>query len=285
MKRLLYIAIACSLASCARFHERRVLLTGGDEVVAEVGQYKMYKSELKAVTDLATDHDDSVKMADAYIRQWATDILFYEKAHARIDKDIEQMAEEYKRSLYLHRYEEELVERRMRKKVTESEIQAYYDANKDLYILHEDILKGVLIIVPNTAPETDKLRQWMQHPEDHPEQIEKYAYKYASGYQLFTDEWVSGNQVMIRMPFEGANLSQKMQNSNNIELQDSTATYLLHISDKHQVGETMPLDYAEPQIRAAILQKRQVDMIRTYREALYEKARKGKLKIYKADEK
>ena len=42
----------------------------------------------------------------------------------------------------------------------------------------------------------------------------------------------------------------------------------------------MPLDYAEPQIRAAILQKRQVDFIRSYRDALYEDALDGKLKIY-----
>ena len=275
--------MALNFLSCARFAQHRAQLTGSDEVVAELGTYKMFRSELEDVTNMAENNEDSAKMADAYIRQWATDILFYEKAHAREDKDIESLVEDYRRSLYLHRYEEKLLERKMPKDVKKDSVLAFYEANKDMYLLHEDILKGVLMIVPTSAPQPDKLRKWLQKPEENIEHIEKYAYQNASGYQLFTREWVSGNQIMIRMPFEEANLSQKMRNSNFIELRDSASIYMLQITDKHFVGEPMPLDYAEPQIRAAILQKRQVDFIRHYREALYEDALDGKLKIHKAE--
>ena len=58
-------------------------------MVAELGTHKMFRSELEAVTNLAVDNEDSVRMADAYIRQWATDILFYDKAHAHEDPELE----------------------------------------------------------------------------------------------------------------------------------------------------------------------------------------------------
>ena len=281
MKKVLYIVLALSLTGCARFAEQRARLTGSDEVVAELGTNKLYRSELDALTLDAASREDSAKMADAYIRQWATDLLFYEKAHAREDKQIETMVDSYRRSLYLHRYEEKLVEYKMPKIVSKANIQVFYEANPDLYRLNEDILKGVLMIVPNTAPHPEKVKKWLEKPEENIQQIEKYAYQHASGYQLFTREWVSGNQILIRMPVTESNFSQKIRNNDYVEVRDSVNICMLRILDKHFVGEAMPLDYAEPQIRAAILQKRQVDFINAYRDALYEDALNGKLKINK----
>ena len=281
MKKILCIFLVLSLASCARFTEHRARLTGGDELVAELGQHKMYRSELEAFTATAVDNEDSARMADAYIRQWATDILFYEKAHAREDKQVEALVDDYRRSLYVHRYEEKLLERKMPKNVKKDSIRAFYEANPDLFLLREDILKGVLMIVPVGAPHTERVKKWLQKPDENIAHIEKYAYQYASGYQLFTREWVSGNQILMRMPITEANFAQKLKSNDYIEMSDSAAVYMLEITDKHFVGETMPLDYAEPQIRAAILQKRQVDFIRDYRNGLYEDALDGKLKIYR----
>ena len=281
MKRVLYICLVLSLAACTRFHQRRIVLTGGDEVVAELGTHKMFRSELEGVTNLAVDNEDSARMADAYIRQWATDILFYEKARSHEDPELEALVEDYRRSLYVHRYEERLLERKMPQYVSDGNVRSFYEANKDLYRLHEDILKGVLMIIPQDAPHPEKVRKWLEDPEDNIEHIEKYAYQHATGYQLFTSEWVSGNQIIMRMPIMEANFSQKVKSNDYIELRDSTAVYMLRITDKHFVGEMMPVDYAEPQIRAAILQKRQVDFIRNYRDELYEDALDRKLKIYK----
>ena len=72
-------------------------------------------------------------MADAYIRQWATDILFYDKAHAHEDPELEALVDDYRRSLYVHRYEERLLERKMPQYVSEANVLSFYEANKDLY--------------------------------------------------------------------------------------------------------------------------------------------------------
>ena len=274
------ILLACSLTACRYFTGHR-----DENVVAEIGQQKLYRSDLEAITSTALDSAEAERLADAYIRQWATDILFYDKARAAADPQVEAMVDQYRRSLYLHRYEQQLVDRRMSKTVPQDSIQAYYDANIDFYRLHEDILKGVLMIVPQGAPHVDKVKKWLQDPTENIEHIEKYAYQNASGYQLFTDNWTSSNQVMMRMPFEQTNLSKLMRSNDFIEMEDSIGTYMLYITDKRFVGDPMPLEYAEPMIRAAILQRRQVDFLRRQRETLYENAeRMGKLKIHDYEE-
>lgn len=267
-----------SLTACSRFTTHRE-----DDVVAEVGPHKLHRSDIDAVTANAPDSAEAAKWAEAYIRQWATDVLFYEKARAGGDPAIEELVDNYRRSLYLHRYEQQLVDRKMPKQVPADSVKAYYEANKTLFVLHEDLLKGILMIVPQGVPHPEKVKKWLQEPEKNVEQIEKYAYQYASGYQLFTREWTSGNQVMMRMPFEQSNLSQQMRNNNYIELQDSASIYMLFITDKRFVGDPMPLEYATPQIKATILQQRQVYFLSHQREALYEDALNGKLKIYDYD--
>lgn len=281
MRNRLHIVIllALSLTACNYFSGHR-----DENVVAEIGPNRLYRSELEAITSTAMDSADAKQLADAYIRQWATDILFYEKARAAADPQVEAMVDNYRRSLYLHRYEQQLVDRRMSKVVPQDSIRAYYDANIDYYRLHEDILKGVLIILPQGAPHPDKVRKWLQDPTDNIEHIEKYAYQNASGYQLFTDTWTSSNQVMMRMPFEQSNLSQRMRNSDFIEMEDSIGMYMLYITDKRFVGDPMPIEYATPMIQSVILQKREVEFLRRQREALYENALGRKLKIHEYEE-
>lgn len=268
------LLLACSLSACDRFTERR-----DENVVAELGVHKLYKSNLEVVA--ATDSADVANLEEAYIRQWATDLLVCEKAQATVDPEIEAQVEAYRRSLYLHRYEQQLIQNRMSRVVTPEAVQSYYDANIAFYHLHEDILKGVLIVLPKGAPHPENVNKWLQNLEENIEQLEKYAYQYASGYQLFTDEWTSGNQVMMRMPSTDANFSQRMRTSDLIEMEDSVAMYKLFISDKRFVGDPMPIEYATPLIKAAILQKRQVDFLKAQRDELYEDALSGKLKIYK----
>jgi len=271
----IFLVLALSLTACSRFVIHRE-----DDVVAEVGTHKQHKSDLEAVTANAADSTEAAEWAEAYIKQWATDILFYEKARAGGDPAIEELVENYRRSLYLHRYEQELVDRKMPKQVPADSIKACYEANKSLFVLHEDLLKGILMIVPQSAPCPEKVKKWLLQPEHDLEQLEKYAYQYATGYQLFTDEWTSGNRIIMRMPFEQTSFSKQIRSNDYIELQDSAAIYMLLITDKRFVGDPMPLEYAEPQIKATILQRRQTYFLQRQREAIYEDALGGKLKIY-----
>lgn len=250
-------------------------------VVAEVAGQKLMEEDLLQITRKASSPEDSARYADAYIQQWAEDILIYEKAKDNA-ADIERLVEDYKRSLYVHAYEQRLVQQRMNKTLQDTVVSAYYENNREQFILGESLLKGILLIVPNDAPKVDKLKKQLAQPDaENIEYIEKYAYQYATGYELFTNRWMRATQIVLRLPLETNNLVQQLKRTDLIEVQDSISTYLLQVTDKCLPGEVMPLDYARPEIEEILLGQRQAVFLREQREHLYNEALKfNKLKIY-----
>ena len=99
--------------------------------------------------------------------------------------------------------------------------------------------------------------------------IEKYAYQYSSGYELFTDEWKTASELQLLMPFERNELDGMLRRNSQIELSDSINTYLLQVTEKYLSGERTPMDYARPQLEEYILSTRQAQFLQEERERLY----------------
>ena len=268
--KLLYISILlfCAvLSGCQWFEQKR--MTG--VAVALNGQY-LYQSTLDSLS-FGLLSEDSARVVEQYVKQWAKDILVYDKAKGAADKTIEALVEDYRRSLYVHAFEQELVERRMPKQVADSIVEQIYAAHPEKFELRESIAKGVLIVVPNGAPNMKKLRGWLTDlNEDNLENIEKFAYNYAVGYELFTDQWRTAQQLLLTMPFEQDELDRLLRSKQQIELQDSLSTYILQVTDKRMAGEPMPIEYARPEIEKAVLSQRRVLFLQKERERLYEDA-------------
>ena len=194
--------------------------------------------------------EDSATLAEKYIYQWAIGILEYDIARDKTKKHIEQLVEDYRRSLYIHEYEQHLIAQRMPREVLDTLVQEFYDNHRNRFILRDDVVKGLLLVTPKDSPNLDKLRKKIMEPhlEENIEWIEKFAYQYATGYELFLDQWMTTNQILLRMPFEEDNLQQQLKKSKQIELSDSINTYLLQVTAMHRKGEEMPIDYARTEI-------------------------------------
>lgn len=263
--------------------------------VAELNGQYLYRSTLDSLT-LGLNSEDSLRVVQLFIRQWAQDILLYDNSTARTHREIEQMVSEYRRTLYAQAYEDRLVERRMPKSIPDSSVQAIYDRMPDRFILDESIVKGVLLVVPNDAPNLSKVKQWLlkigterQERKERKnskatnvlDDIEKYVYQNASGYELFTDQWTTVTALTRQMPVERADLETKLKNGNRIEISDSTQTFILQVTEKHMRGEKMPVEYARPQIEKIILNARRVEFLRKERERLYNDAvQEKKIKFF-----
>ncbi len=263
--------------------------------VAELNGQYLYRSTLDSLT-LGLNSEDSLRVVQLFIRQWAQDILLYDNSTARTHREIEQMVSEYRRTLYAQAYEDRLVERRMPKSIPDSAVQAIYDRMPDRFILDESIVKGVLLVVPNDAPNLSKVKQWLlkigterQERKERKnskatnvlDDIEKYVYQNASGYELFTDQWTTVTALTRQMPVERADLETKLKNGNRIEISDSTQTFILQVTEKHMRGEKMPVEYARPQIEKIILNARRVEFLRKERERLYNDAvQEKKIKFF-----
>lgn len=276
-KSLICLALAGFLLNACTALEKKQQAGAAVEVQ---GHY-LYLSTLDSLT-LGLSGEDSARVAQQYIDQWAKDVLLYEevrskKTHLKSD-EIDRMVEDYRRALYTQAYEEYLVARYMPKTVPDSTAMQMYTQMPDRFRLNESIMQGILVVVPTDAPKIDKLRKWMEAKSM--DDIEKYAYQNASGYELFTDRWLTTTDMLQHMPIERNDLETRLKTKNQIEVADSTKTYLLQITDKHMRGEQMPFEYARPEIEKLVLTERQVDFLQKERERLYNEAIQQKKVIF-----
>lgn len=254
----------------------------GDAVVIVNGQ-SLYVNDIDQLC-LGLNTEDSTRIVNDYIKQWATQILEYDKAKSQIgnNKDIEDKVEAYRRALYIHEYEQWLVGEKMSKFIPTDSIEAIYEQYPDKFILKDNLLKGLFLVIHKDAPDQDKLTQWLANLNDENlELIEKYAYQYASAYQLFTDQWLTQSKVLLYIPTSQDDFNTQLRHHTLIQFQDSTSTYIVQVTEKQLAGERMPLDYATTDIERTILNLKQVEFINTEKEKIYNKAIEQNKLIFK----
>ena len=255
--------------------------------VVEVNGHYLYRSTIDSLT-LGLNREDSLRVAQQFIGQWAKDILLYDAAKVYATPEIERLVDDYRRSLYVHAYEEHLVEKRMSKVIMDSTIEQLYLKMPDRFRLDESIVHGILVVIPSDAPKSNKLRQWLGQmkgndsiPPELMDNIEKYAYQNASGYELFTDRWLTTSDLMNIIPIERSDLENRIKQKDQIEIKDLEKTFLLQLTAKHLRGQAMPLEYARPEIEKMILSARQVEFLRHERERQYDEAiQNNKIKFF-----
>ena len=267
-KVLILLSVFTLLVGCGRFDRQR-----SKGVVVECNGERLTTTDLEVLT-LGLSSVDSARVAEQYIRQWATNMLIWQEAKALNTKDIERKVADYHRSLCLYEWEQRMVNQHMSHQVEDSTVLAFYEENKRHFVLQNPILQGLVLVVPNGAPNLDKLRQQMVDPfnEENIEWIEKYAYQHANGYELFTDRWLTTSDILKFIPIEHATLEKHIRQQNQIEISDSTQTYLLQLTTKYLQGEKMPIDYATPKLKEIILNERQIEFLQKERERLYNEA-------------
>ena len=267
------IAAGLLLGSCTALEKQQKV----GAAVEVNGQY-LYRSTLDSLT-VGLSSEDSLRMVQQYISQWTKDVLEYDKAKARTKSDLEKLVEEYRRALYVQAYEQQLIERHMPKAVPDSVVAQVYEQMPNRFLLDESIVKGILVVVPKDARDIAKLRGWMA--KEKLDEIEKYAYQNASGYELFADKWLTTTDLLAHIPAERAEMENQLKAKNQIEVTDSLKTYVLQVTEKHLRGEQMPMEYARPEIEKIVLYERQVDFLNKEREKLYNEAiQDQKIKFY-----
>ena len=276
---LVLLVIGMTVSSCTIFNRKH-----NAGIAVEVnGKYLEY-SELDQLT-MGLSPDDSATVADNYIKQWSTEVLLYDKARNKVDdKHIEALVEDYRRSLYAHAYAEYLLQH-MSKQLPQAEIDSFYEIHKNQYVLKDALVKGLLLIVPNGAPDLEKVKKAMGKTDaKNIESIEKYAYRYATGYELFMDEWKTLSQLLVWMPMKKVDMQKQLKPNTLVTMSDSVSTYVLQVNDIRPAGTVMPIEYARSEIQPVLLRERATNYLENERNRIYEDAVRFK-KIHRYEKK
>ena len=265
------LVIAAAMTGCGQEHNHK-----GKTPLVEVSGEFLYKEDLQAALPLNISKDDSVLFAEHYIRNWIEDALLFDKAEGNIpDNDkISKLVENYRRALIMHTYQEELVNQKLANDISEEEINAYYEKNKELFRLDNPLVKGLFIKVPLSSPDLGNVRVWYRkNNQDVIEKLEKYSLRNAVSYDYFYDRWISVPDVAAKIPLKVLDTDANYLDKNrNVEVKDTAFCYFLHIEDFLGKDKQKPLDFARDKIKEILINLKRVEFINKVKEDLYQRA-------------
>ena len=282
MYKKLIILLCCMLpffVSCEKI-KTQVKRIGSETPIVQLGGEALYQSDIETILPEGLSDEDRTVFIENYIKKWVIRNLMYETASKNVDnsKEIEQLVSDYRKSLTIHRYQQKLIQQRI-KEPSESQIKEYYDNNSEKFQLKESLVKGLFLKLPKTAPKIEELKQLIanQTPENLQE-IEKYSYQYAVNYEYFGNNWVPLNDLMRKIPFtENASdiLRRKL-----ITVEDEEFIYILAINEFKETGSIEPYDFAKDKVKVILMNINKNTYLTNFEEELYNKAqRRGDIKI------
>ena len=246
-----------------------------NNVIVKVGNETLYQQELDENLSSFFHPEDSILAAEHYIRNWINDRLLYDIAQKNIQdkKGVDRLVENYRRSLIIHRYQEQLINEKLTSDIDENLLLPYYEANKDKFQLDYPMIKGLFVKVPIEAPHIDNIRKWYKSlKESDSENIERYCVQNSALYDNFTEQWISFLELTDNWPVKYSNITTVVKSNKYIEERDSNYYYFLHITNYLLPGDTTPFEYSKPIIRDILINQRKVDFLKKTEEDLYQRA-------------
>ena len=285
-KVLLLIALG---AACACQMVNRVSDTAaelfGDAVVARVGPHRLTRSELADYIPTGVSSEDSLGLAQQYIKAWAEELLFVDLAETRLsddEKDVTKELEEYRRTLLKYRYEERYINERLDTLISDEEVRDYYQAHKDKFLVDRPLLKTRYMVIPAGSRNLRKLKELMAS-EDVVDAVaaDSLAFTAAIKYVDSSDNWMDAILLARDLGTDEVSMMKALK-GRSIELKgDDGNLRVAWVVDIVQKGSPAPLDYCAERIKDVILSARKHELVSGLeRDLLNDALGKGKFVIY-----
>ncbi len=252
-----------------------VKLFPGKKALVQVGTDVLYEEDIMKVLPLGLAGTDSLVFVQQYIDNWIQEVLFYEKAKRNIrdTREIDQLVENYRRSLFEHEYQQRLVKQKFQFEISEQQIDSFYFANPDLFVLDHTVVKGLFLIVPAKSRNLARFRELYTSLDDNSfEEMEKLSIRNAARCEFFYDSWRSLQEISMMIPVEYGALETEMGKSGHFEFADDNNVYLLNVSEMVPKGGNEPLENVSGRIRGLLTNRNEVEYVRSVKEKLYRKA-------------
>ena len=286
MIRRLYILAIISVVLPAISSCRAISsFLANDEVVAQVGQEKLYRSDIDKVVPKDLMPDDSVRLTRQYINSWASDRVYLKIAEQQLSKaerDVTVELEDYRKSLLKYRYEQLYVNERLDTSVTHEHVEEYYLSHTDKFILERPIVKARFLNIAADSPTLKLIRKKMSSMEvDDLVEADSLAFSSALKFTTWSDQWIDATVLAKEYLMDYSDVLSGM-NKGWIEMVDTTGQMrLTFVSDLMSKGKVAPLEFCEEKIKDIIISARKQKLIMNLEQDLLNDAREnGQYIIY-----
>ncbi|TLF45809.1 peptidyl-prolyl cis-trans isomerase [Maribacter aurantiacus] len=279
---LMAVGTVCILVSCEGYFNKKE----EKEPLARVGESYLYKEDVKPLLKEGMSKGDSASFVTNYINNWASKQLLLSKSKINLPeeklREFDALVDAYRTDLYTRAYQEALVSQGTDTLISETQLQEFYDKQKENFKLKERIVRIRFVQLPLNFLNQDEVKQRLRSFDE-----EDLTYLDSIGVQFkklnFNDSiWVSSSRIFEEIPpITFDNQDRYLKNSQFFELQDSIGVYLGKIEEVKDVNDIAPLSYIAPTIKQVLLSRRKIDYLRKLETEIIDEAiREKEFEVY-----
>lgn len=257
-----------------------------EEILAEYKGKFLYKSDIPEDVWRSISNNDSSDQLKSIIDKWLENAVLVAEAETSLSddkKDKQKLIEDYRNSLLIYEYQQQLIREKLDTGVTEADIIAFYDNNKAAFQLKKNIVKIRYVRINRKNADLNKLRKLMQNPTpENDAELKSYAEKQAENFYIDSN-WLYLDDITKEIPLN-ENYSQQRFLANNkfITIEEKDVLYLLYIIDFRIKDAVSPLEFEKDKIRDILLYRRKLEFLKGVQKSLFDKAVKnGDIKYYR----
>lgn len=249
-------------------------ITNREPTLATAYGNKLFLQDLSEDLSKVKEHSDSISLINDKVDEWVMDQMLLKVAKEKIGKkeQIVKMVEEYEKELYLHHYNQVLIKEELDTTITDVEIDTFISQQAEEYLLEDPMVKLLLIkVIAND--ESDALDD-LWKTEDLPGL--KTITNQLNGLSLLDpDKWHKVSEIKSLLP-------QKVNEEVNYKKPSSKVKivgddlFFVKILESRKAGETIPSSLIRPAVRQKILQLKSREMLREWKNNLYQNKIKSK---------
>ena len=229
---------------------------------------------------------DSAALFQNYINKWAKRQLLLRKAEENLSPalkdEITKQLEETRSNLVIYQYQRQMILEKLDTVLTDAELENYYAANENSFVLTSNIVKALFIKIPLETPDLNKIRT-LARSNDHNDlqRLETYCYQFAEKFDDFNEAWVPMDKLSVELPQNIENEEYFLKRNTFFETSDSASVYLVSIRDYRLRSSLAPFEYVRDDIKRIIWNTRRFEFIQSLENGIYNDALKeNQFKIY-----
>ena len=252
-------------------------------VIASVNNKELLKEDL--LTEIPKQLEDSAYFVEKFINDWIRKELLLSNAEMNLSAELvlyEKQIEEYRSSLLIYAYQQELINQNFDSTVSFNDINDYYQLNKNEFILAKNVFKGRFIIIDKSAPNLKFLNNiYKSSNESNIIELEDYCQQFAKEHYTNVESWNFFSAINNKLPSFIKDEESFLINTDGVFFEDELYRYYIYIEEFITKGNVSPLEVVNDKIRVYLLNKKKVIYLKQLEDDLYQIAlTKKKINIY-----
>ncbi len=280
--KFLFLVIITVVLSC-----KKEVNEVDNVAIARVNNAKLFKEDIKDLVPAGTSKEDSIVIVNDFIDRWASQKLLFNAAELNLSDEkqteLNKLVEQYKKDLYTKAYIEQLVYKSLDTVISDNELNAYYEKNKENFKTNSPLVKMSYVQINKSNPKLNALsNKFVNQSKENKESLRKSTIEFKS-YAFNDSIWIDMNQVYEKLPVINVdNKENYIIAGKTVKFADSTDIYLIKTTKYIEKNQIAPLQYIKPTLQKVILNKRKTELINKFQKDITTDALKDKkYEIYK----